>query len=353
MTEQSELTRQARDTIGYKIDGKTYNKPLEARAIPNERLKQVFGIDNAFTTHSQDEKAEFKKRSIKLMNDARRLNKDNQDSWTHLLEQAITIAKEYTDKASDMINISEMVQFITLRLSILYLFPDAPTAQAQDFDDFVRDGKGINELWLKSKAGVDSCPSWEQEEGLQTAIRRIICPVSAETTQERSMSNTGGQTASAAAIKFLLPYLNGLMPRWIVNLWAWLGLPVGSAAPQPSHLIKNETPSDKLDPSVPKSYPMNLILPAYETVWRVVLRSFLEIRYREAPDGDDWSRTMEEYLETLQDPDCMRQKPLFKSSHHNVKPMDIVKEGLRLYPPTSRMHRVFEQDGKTTTAFAN
>jgi hypothetical protein len=35
-----------------------------------------------------------------------------------------------------------------------------------------------------------------------------------------------------------------------------------------------------LDPN-----PLNVLLPAYETMWRVVIRGFLEIRYRKAADN--------------------------------------------------------------------
>jgi hypothetical protein len=84
---------------------------------------------------------------------------------------------------------------------------------------------------------------------------------------------------------------------------------------------------------------MNLILLAYETMCRVVMRCFLEIRYRNARNGPDWSRIMEEYLKDLEGSDDKEPKHIWKPSSAGVRPMDIVKETLRLYPPTRRVHR--------------
>jgi hypothetical protein len=56
MPKMSDLVKQSWDVFKGKMDGKFYENQQEARAIPNAQLQQVFGIDNAFTTVSQDEK---------------------------------------------------------------------------------------------------------------------------------------------------------------------------------------------------------------------------------------------------------------------------------------------------------
>lgn len=78
--------------------------------------------------------------------------------------------------------------------------------------------------------------------------------------------------------------------------------------------------------------PLNLILPAYETLWRVVLRCFLEIHFR---GRDGWRELVAGYAHEPVDERFQRRE------HVSVE--WIVKETLRLYPPTKRVYRETEQ----------
>ncbi|KAI1521642.1 hypothetical protein PtrSN001C_012156, partial [Pyrenophora tritici-repentis] len=70
-------------------------------------------------------------------------------------------------------------------------------------------------------------------------------------------------------------------------------------------MFPEDVPDDKpgdtttLDPTKPTENPMNLLLPAYETMWRVVIRCFLEIKYCGAPNKLDWTTILRGYLEDL------------------------------------------------------
>jgi hypothetical protein len=99
------------------------------------------------------------------------------------------------------------------------------------------------------------------------------------------------------------------------------------------------------EPTSPKDNPMNLLLPAYETMWRAVTRCFLEVRCRNAPNGAAWSTILTDYLDALQNVDT-QQNAFPNGSRRGVKP--LVKEALRLYPPTRRVHCVF--DGSDVSA---
>jgi hypothetical protein len=272
------------------------------------------------------------------MKDASRFNDHPEGGWTALREYAIKISQEYIAHVEVRINLLEMVQFITLRLSILYLFPDAPTWGEDDFDDIAQIGRRINELWVESKDKTNVYPTWARKADLQAALRRVTSRTTSNNSREKSIVNTQAAVGILGSFYSNLGYLWSNCPQWIINLWSLLHSWMKPATAEIS-TAKSPTLEDTPDASVPKRTPMNLILPAYETMWRVVMRTFLEIRHRDAELGPDWSRTMEEYLETLKDPDCMRQRPLWISSSNGVKPMDIVKEGLRLYPPTRRVHR--------------
>jgi cytochrome P450 len=80
--------------------------------------------------------------------------------------------------------------------------------------------------------------------------------------------------------------------------------------------------------------PLNIILPAYETLWRVVLRCFLEFRFRRGPDDDFTSQSI--FMNFMSKP-C---KATFEAaSEHQFPVKAIVLESLRLYPPTRRVYR--------------
>ncbi|TVY17847.1 Cytochrome P450 [Lachnellula arida] len=89
-----------------------------------------------------------------------------------------------------------------------------------------------------------------------------------------------------------------------------------------------------LDCDIAADNPLNIILPAYETLWRVVFRCFLEIRFR--PSFDDRCAWTKLFSKLLSDPtqSNFEARP---GSQASVK--DIVLEALRLYPPTRRIYR--------------
>ncbi|KAH0128043.1 hypothetical protein KCU67_g17241, partial [Aureobasidium melanogenum] len=83
--------------------------------------------------------------------------------------------------------------------------------------------------------------------------------------------------------------------------------------------------------------PCNLILPGYETMWRVVLRCFVEIKARNHIQANYWSLVLREFLK-----EPTRQK--LEAQHASmfalrVAAVHVAKEALRLYPPTRRIYR--------------
>jgi hypothetical protein len=78
--------------------------------------------------------------------------------------------------------------------------------------------------------------------------------------------------------------------------------------------------------------PLDVLLPAYETLWRAVLRCFLEVQFRAGKKAPAWRKLLAQYLEQ---PSNHR----FYVSRDGVSPAFLVKETLRLYPPTKRIYR--------------
>ncbi|RKF75640.1 putative cytochrome P450 [Golovinomyces cichoracearum] len=86
--------------------------------------------------------------------------------------------------------------------------------------------------------------------------------------------------------------------------------------------------------------PLNIIIPAYETLWRVVLRCFLEIRFRASVEQRQNYR--DTAIKFFREPHATNFKV-----EKNFSPSlaAIIKEALRLYPPTKRIYRLV--DGET------
>lgn len=80
--------------------------------------------------------------------------------------------------------------------------------------------------------------------------------------------------------------------------------------------------------------PLNLILPGYETLCRVVLRCFIEVVYRSGSASQKWRRVLQDFASNPK---------LFQFHSTNmwydyVSANMIVEEALRLYPPTRRIY---------------
>ncbi|KAJ5943046.1 hypothetical protein N7516_003214 [Penicillium verrucosum] len=105
---------------------------------------------------------------------------------------------------------------------------------------------------------------------------------------------------------------------------------------------------------LPEDNPLNLILPSFETMWRVVLRALLEIRFATGKEVPAWRDTMTAFSENptksqfdagtaypssnepgIADTRCVRGSPSAKQ---------IVLESLRLYVPTRHIHRAYQWD---------
>ncbi|KAI1347482.1 hypothetical protein F5Y01DRAFT_329586 [Xylaria sp. FL0043] len=91
-------------------------------------------------------------------------------------------------------------------------------------------------------------------------------------------------------------------------------------------LLPKEFPCDDC------GHPLNLIMPAYETLWRVVLLTFIEVAGQNAKP-----RTEKELQDAIKIvPQCFCQ-----GNSSEMRALAIAKEGLRLYPPTKRIYREY------------
>ena len=91
----------------------------------------------------------------------------------------------------------------------------------------------------------------------------------------------------------------------------------------------------------PKENPLNLVLPAFETLWRATLATFIEVRFTTGRHNPEWRRTLVEFSQ-------MPTMEKFKMGvEGGISAEFLVSEALRLYPPTRRIHRRFRWRGET------
>ncbi|CAN8100538.1 unnamed protein product [Discula destructiva] len=266
----------------------TTGQPLpdrhKARIVPNQRLKTAFGIDNIFTTEDTEWAGKFRKLAIDTLRKALRMDPESQDEkadWSLLAKNMSFAVQQHLQTEGNSINLAKLVQFITLKVTIGYLFDIPEQILRNNKDAIVSIASRVNELWIQSKEGNgdnESIPAWHEEQAL------------------------------------------------IQNLLAVI----------PDH-----------DPRNPRETPMNLILPAYETMWRVVFRGLLEVRFRGSHKHDSihHKRLLTTYLQEPNNANNWRKEydklNIKPNCHHTVATIDVVKEILRLYPPTRRIYRKY------------
>ncbi|RYP46947.1 hypothetical protein DL768_006930 [Monosporascus sp. mg162] len=94
--------------------------------------------------------------------------------------------------------------------------------------------------------------------------------------------------------------------------------------------------------------PLNLIMPAYETLWRVVLLTFLAAAFRTS--DPDTVRCFRDVIHSV--PSCFERDQGSTGEGDAEKiALAFAKEGLRLYPPTKRIYRGPPPDGSQRRAW--
>jgi dihydroceramidase len=93
------------------------------------------------------------------------------------------------------------------------------------------------------------------------------------------------------------------------------------------------------DLRAPEENPLNLIIPGFETLWRVVLRGFLEIGFIAGKQHPEWCAMLAAFAQAP-----TKEQFLQEHGAHSISCEDLVNEVLRLYPPTRRIRRTFQWD---------
>lgn len=236
---------------------------LEARAGPNQRLVEAFGIDNSFTTTDDSRCKEFRTKAEEALVSRTR----DWAAWSSMAEVIVRNELEAVEELGRTeIRLVTLVQTLTLKIALHVLFKSEPDlVQNAAYESIAED---INEIWMSSKKRRNL--DWSDSTDLHQLLEDILPP-----------------------------------------------------------------PTSSL---VPQRNPLNLILPAYETLWRVVLRCFVEVVYRDptSREAAGWREVLKDFLH---DP---TREQLDDASKLGVSAAWIAKESLRLYPPTRRVYRHYK-----------
>ncbi len=231
---------------------------LEARAGPNQRLVETFGIDNAFTTIDPEYRKDF---VVEIMAKLRTTDVE----WGIMSDLATNFVRtglEHGD-LQDGILLAPLVQNVVLKVVLSKFFPQE--AKLSDDAAIATTAECINVLWMESKD--DKFPAaWKvsMKQSLVTALSKLL----------------------------------------------------------PKHEAR-----------IPRRNPLNIILPAYETLWRVVLRCLIEILWRRSSMSASWEQAFLHFAANGYRFSLNVSAPTAPNAE------DLVNETLRLYPPTRRVYR--------------
>ncbi|KAJ5553760.1 Cytochrome P450 [Penicillium frequentans] len=87
----------------------------------------------------------------------------------------------------------------------------------------------------------------------------------------------------------------------------------------------------------PQNNPLNMILPGFDTMWRIVLRMFIEIGFSTGVPHSEWRTQLAAFARTPSKAAFVQRPGLDAVSVEH-----LVNEALRLYPPTKRLYRAFQ-----------
>ncbi|KAE8312117.1 hypothetical protein BDV41DRAFT_565291 [Aspergillus transmontanensis] len=241
----------------------------QSRAIPNQRLRAVFGIENALTTDNEIHAKRFLRQAKGLIN-------LSPTAWESLSGLVRSAARRSIDGAmannpdKPRVMLTNLVQVLVLRVVLSVLFRIETGALEIPDDDLLRLAEAINDAWTSSKDKAHLV-SFEDNISLQNSLKTVF------------------------------PHLNCLDSQ---------------------------------------ENPLNLVIPGFETMWRIVLRLFIEINYTSGLQHPEWQGIMAAFAHAPTKDEFER-----RNGEKSVSAEMLVNEALRLYPPTKRVYRAFHPMG--------
>ncbi|KAI4156219.1 MAG: hypothetical protein LQ340_000442 [Diploschistes diacapsis] len=295
---------------------------LHARAGPNQRLRRCFGVNNAFTSSDETLHTGFKDSATKMI----RLNFQQwleiRDAARSSIIQELDLQRQHQGCHKQPIPIIPLMQGLTLG-PVLHLirwqYPNQTKGVTTSVTVLHSLAEAINQSWMMSK--VENVPFVEAMLSRWRLRQYMLKALPPHRKKVPFCSGIFGKLVHT------LSYYQTL--RWLV--------------------VGGQPGADYAD----MENPINYILPAYETTWRVALLCLVEIRERSrygcgVQRKDVWIKLLRGFLESpTKSQLCKRAECSLDTDQPAETAEMIAKEALRLYPPTRRVYRDFDA-GPTT-----
>ncbi|KAJ5980092.1 hypothetical protein N7481_007390 [Penicillium waksmanii] len=281
--------------------------PLESKAIPNQRLRAPFAIENVFTSLDSSVADAFVRESRNRIN----LNPGEWSTIGHVLkdaarkwifvgfnedgpEEGLIQSAHHRTPFSVRINVTSLVQALTLKAALITVCKTEARHCSND-SAILQLAQHINQGWIQSEKGT----------GASGDCSRVL-----NFEQNHSLQ---------ASLQSLFSY-----------------------------------------PDQGEANSLNLLVPSFETMWRVVLRALLEINFRSRRESPEWTEAIIAFYRNPSKEQFERRPSLRVGSKTNAMAIvehdgksdptetpsarDIVMEALRLHPPTRRIYRAYQWD---------
>lgn len=166
------MVQDALHVVNCRPDGENlaggYKACLKARFIPNQRLINAFGLNNAFTTE------DFKRASDFVKEAKEKVEAVQMEERRECAGICTKSARTKVKASGTTLNLADLVQSVTLDISLKFLFhvdeEVLKSPQAGQHISFI--AKEINRLWQASKE--DSGVKWEDQGELHSALHALL-----------------------------------------------------------------------------------------------------------------------------------------------------------------------------------
>lgn len=244
---------------------------LEARAGPNLRLAESFGIENPFTTIDERYHHDFNVKIAKAL-------RTSDVEWRKLWILAKKLAQNDVARLqhqNENISMVPLVQSLVFKVVLQKFFPDG--SNLDENGAIAEITRLINRIWMESKGPRDIDSTLYT---MKKCLKRYLA-------------------------------LDGV------------GMDLTVLRKNLACVIPNDHGEDR------RQNPLNVILPTYETIWRVVFHCIIEVCFRHRDKTMLWKGCISKFDESI---GSQGQFSLRHDDESGVSMLDIVNEALRLYP---------------------
>ena len=292
---------------------------VKSRAIPNRRLIQAFDIDNSFTTSEGERRREFNLEAGKAIKMTEAKVSTTELNVVSSPEKLVCARPEHRDNLFSF-NFLGNTWYLTVPKGCA----DIDIMKWQQVAVFAEELVG-QAILPSNPATVSQSASVTLDSLVRSVCLKIVLHV---------LFNKNQLELDNESIATITESINTL---WIQSK----GDDKPSKADKSTLRKALANFSLDMDSFNKRENSLNLIIPSYETLWRVVLAGFLQVTFVRGA-SPKWRSALEHFLAN---PTIAARKEFVQDSKDFPVSVDhLVKETLRLYPSVKRVYRQLNMD---------